>query len=497
VIARGTAEHVKVDDSRRFVRRRATTGRDDSMATLVKPAVVVLAIVAPADGYTPVLEWIHRRGMSVELATTAEDGLRLHRERGADLVLVGLPLPDQLAAQVIGGLRHQDPRATIVVVGKDGDVASQLAAVELGAQEYVADPVDGRRDLLFALGVSLGIRRSDAHFRVLRSREAASADWRRIVAGSPAMAEVMKRMRELCEWSLSGATPTVLLTGARGTGKRLLAKAMHYNGARRNRAFVEVHCGALSPDDLRVELFGELHGAARQGLLEIADGGTVFLDEIDKLPLTIQRDLLTAIEGHQICRVGSEEAIYIDVQFVAGTREDLAAIVNRCEFRADLYHRFSVRTLALPPLRERGGDIIALAERQLAELAAQHSMRVPQIHDDAALALLGHAWPGNLHELRNELEHVLLGGSDMIRADQLRFRRDSGAVHAELTSGNLAVTLTGDTCPLDRLEREVIRLALERNAGNVSRTARYLAITRQTLLYRIKKYQLRVATADS
>ena len=459
----------------------------------IKPAVVVLAIVGNAENYAAALEWIRRRGIVVETAASGEDGLRLHREQGADLVLIGLPLPDHGASSIIGGVRSQDPRATIVVVGKDGEVSSQLAALELGAQEYVADPVDGRRDLLFALGVSLGVRHSDAHYRVLRQREASTADWRKIVAGCPAMIEVMKRMRELCEWTLSGATPTVLLTGARGTGKHLLARALHYNGARRNRAFVEVNCAAQPPDVLRAELFGEARGGVRQGLLEIADGGTVFLDEIDAVPLGIQRDLLTAIEGRQICRVGSEEPIYLDVQFVAGTRGDLATIVKRSEFRPDLYHRLSVRTIALPQLRDRGADIIAIAEAMLAELAIQYGIRVPQLHDEAVLALLRHAWPGNLHELRNELEHVVLHvGESTIRTAHFRFQQGVGAVAADTRGNQLTVTLSGDSCPLERLEREVIRQGLERNGGNVSRTARFLGITRQTLLYRLKKYRLRV-----
>jgi DNA-binding NtrC family response regulator len=307
------------------------------------------------------------------------------------------------------------------------------------------------------------------------------------------MVDVMKRLRELCEWSLAGAAPTVLLTGERGTGKRLLAKALHYNGARRNRAFVELNCAALAPDALRVELFGEIHGATRQGLIEIADGGTVFLDEIDAIPLGIQRDLLTAIEGRQICRVGSDEPIYIDVQFVAGTRGDLEALVKRSEFRPDLYHRLNVRTLALPPLRERGGDIIAIAEALLAEIATAYGVQRPKLHDDTALALLRHAWPGNVHELRNEMENVLLHvDTGEIRAEHLRSHRGSGAVSATTSAGRLNVTLAGNRCPLEELEREVIRQALELNGGNVSRTARFLAITRQTLLYRIKKHGLRV-----
>ena len=485
--AKGTEDHL--GSTRKFRSR----SRTDDSASMIRSNVNVLAIVGDPDAYAPVLEWIHLRGIEVEFASSATDGMKILEEKGTDLVLLGLPLPDALAAATIDSIRQRDARATIVIVGKDEDVSSQIAANELGAQEYVADPAEARRDLLFALGVLLGVRRSDAHFRVLRGREAAAAQWRRIVAGSPVMADVMKRLRELCEWTLTGATPTVLVTGAHGTGKRTLARALHYNGARRNRAFVEINCASLRPEQLRTELFGEIHGAARQGLLEIADGGTVFLDEIDAVPLGIQRELLTAIEGRQIWRVGSVEPIIVDVQFVAATRVDLGEIVKRSEFRPDLYHRLSVRTLALPPLRERGGDILPIAEALIADLATAYSVRAPSLHEDAALALLGHAWPGNIDELRNELEHVMVNlDGTTIRAEHFRFRRNIASVVTDGSEAHFDVFMAGDRCPLDRLEREVIRQALARNDGNISRTARFLAITRQTLLYRLKKHGLRV-----
>ena len=332
-----------------------------------------------------------------------------------------------------------------------------------------------------------------AHYRVMHTREASSAALDKVVAGSKSMIEVMKRVKELCDWSLSGATPTVLLAGARGTGKHLLAKALHYNGARKERAYVEISCSAHTPDALRLELFGD---TTRMGLLEIAHGGSIFLDEIDAVPLGIQRDLLTAIEGKQLTRAGSEETIAIDVQFLAGTRVDLEAIVKRSEFRPDLYHRLSVRTLALPALRERGTDIVAIAQVLLAELAATYRMHAPTFHEDAALALTHYTWPGNLHELRNELEHVLIHTNEPeLRASHFRFMRGSGAVAIE-NGRHLAVTISGDGCPLEKLEREVIRQALQRCNGNVSRAARYLSVTRQTLLYRIKKYGLRVALPE-
>lgn len=216
-VARGTRDGLREEV---LPRRRPPTVRDELRSS-------VLAIVANADDYAATLEWIRRRGASVRVVSTGEQGLCAHRESGADLVLVGLPLPDHRAASITSALRAADPHATIVLVGRDVEVGSQLSALELGADEYVADVVEARRDLLAILGIALGIRRSDSHFRLLRTRDAANAEWRRIVASSPAMRDVMRRLRELCDRSLSAATPTVLFVGEVGTGKHFLAKALH------------------------------------------------------------------------------------------------------------------------------------------------------------------------------------------------------------------------------------------------------------------------------
>jgi two-component system response regulator AtoC len=451
----------------------------------VRRPASVLSILGDTEHFGEVIEWIRRRGLPVEIAMTGEDGLRIHRDKGADLVLVGLPLPDLAGASLIAELRERDARMPILVVGRDADVTSQLVARELGAHEYVAHPIENRKDLLFALGVTLGVRRTDAQLRELRSREAVDADLRNIVAGCAPMKAVMQRVREVCDRTLAGAAPTVLLAGEIGTGKRVIAKAIHYNGARRNRPFGEVNCTALPPDELRAQLFGG-SGTGRLGLVETADGGTIFLDEIGGASLDLQRDILMAIEDRVVARP-NEEAARIDVQFVAASRRDLESMSRRGEMRSDLYHRLNVLPIALPPLRERGDDIVALAELTLARLAIEHGLRAPALADDAKAALVRHPWPGNLRELRNELERlVLLVDEDVIRADHLTLKKQ--ATIAVEIGGDLDVTIAGDRCPLEPLEREIIRQALARSGGNVSRAARFLAITRQTMLYRMKKY---------
>jgi two-component system, NtrC family, response regulator AtoC len=313
-----------------------------------------------------------------------------------------------------------------------------------------------------------------------------------IVGSCPAMKEIQRRVREVCDRTLSGATPVVLLIGEIGTGKALIARALHGKGARSQRPLVEVNCAALPAQRLRDQLFGDA-ATMTPGLLESADGGTIFVEEIGAAPLDVQRDLLTAIDD-KLIRNGARE-VHIDVQFVAATRRDLGSMVKRGEFRADLYHRLNVLALEVPPLRERGDDVIAIAERLLADLAAEHGIRAPAIAEDAARALRRHSWPGNVRELRNELERiVLLVDDEVIRADHLRIRRET--VEIARDGAGVAVVVSGDRCPLEQLEREVIRQALVRSNGNISRAARYLAITRQTLLYRMKKYDFKSPSAS-
>ena len=445
----------------------------------------VLAILGDPQPFGPIIEWIRRRGLAVQIATTARDALRAHGETAATLVLVGLPLPDAGASELLRELQRQDPRSALIVCGRDAEVESLARALELGAAEYVADPDAQRRDLLYALGVLLGLRDGDIQLRIDRARELAQTQG--IVGRCAMMQPAMAKLRELCDRTLSGAAPRVLLIGEVGTGKRLFAKCLHYNGARRGRLFLEISCANREPEDLREILFGR-ERPTRRGLFEMAAGGTVFLDEIAAVPLALQRELLRAMEDKLVMRAGGGDEIEIDVQIIASTQRDLASLVKRGELREDLYHRLSVQAIELPPLRERGDDIVEIAERMIAAVSAELALAPPRLADDARGVLLRHAWPGNMRELRIEMERVvLLIEGDVITADHLR-ARDRGVVAIDGSDAGLVVTVSGDRCPLEDVEREVIRQALVKTGGNISRAARFLAVTRQTLLYRMKKY---------
>ena len=431
----------------------------------------MLAILGEATPFSAVMEWIRRRGLVVNIVTTGIEGLRAHGETSADLVLVGLPLPDSRAASLIAGLRRQDPRAIIVVAGIDEDVRSQLQALELGAHEYVSDPIDGRKDLLFALGVSLGMRKGDTQLRVLRAKDAAAAEWRAVVANCHEMRLAMAKLRAVCERTTARSVPTVLLTGELGTGKRLIAKAIHYNGGRRTRAFVDVSCSGPA-QQLHAHLFGHEPDAfpdaraTRQGVLELLHGGTVFLDEVGAIPLEMQPDLLSAIEDKQIRRLGGSQAIHVDVQIIAATRRDLGAMVKRGELRADLYtastwsrsscHHFAKEARTSSRSQKRwwraSRPSVASHRRSLQQTPGLPSRRNAGRGTSASCATSSSgSW---FSVMRPRSPQSISARSPATRASR---------------------------------ERELIRQALVR-CGNVSKTARYLDLTRQTLLYRMKKY---------
>lgn len=286
---------------------------------------------------------------------------------------------------------------------------------------------------------------------------------------------------------------TVLVLGESGTGKELLAHALHRSSPRREAPFVAINCAALPESLVESELFGHRKGAftgameSQSGRIRAATGGTVFLDEIGELPLAIQAKLLRFLESGECQAIGESAPRKVDVRVIAATNRDLHSLVRQGKFREDLYYRLNVVPLELPPLRQRRGDMALLLERLTAQLATRYGLEAPRYSSKALTSLEGYAWPGNIRELRNFCERmvVLLSGRtiEVENLPQEITRRQS-------VSGNAPFTLPDSGISLDELEQEMIRQALERTRGNRSRAARLLGLTRDTLLYRIKKYEL-------
>ncbi len=437
-----------------------------------------------------------RRGHAGRTARSGSEGLRLLREANAELVLLALPAQDISGRALIAQIRAHDPLTNILITGTDASIPGAPDALELGAVDYLADPVSDTSELLSILGVALGARRSDTQLRFLRRADAQPAVQQALLGDCPAMQRVRATVLQVCRRTATGATPMILIIGETGTGKGLLAKHIHYNSARRNRAFVDLNCAAIPASLLEGELFGHERGAftdagsARAGLLEAADGGTLFLDEIGNMPLDLQAKLLTSIEEKRVRRLGTHVSRQIDVQIIAATHNDLEAKVGRGEFREDLFHRLNVVAIELPALRNREGDRLALAQAFIRAMCQQYGLEERRLDAAAATALLAYAWPGNVRELRNRIERILLLDNDVVigahhfqfgDAHAVRVQGEAEAPRVELPSGGVSFAA---------LEREILRQALERCQSNVSLAARFLHLSRQTLIYRLKKYQL-------
>jgi DNA-binding NtrC family response regulator len=417
---------------------------------------------------------------------------------GADLIVACLPVPGSNGLELLESLRCADRSVPIVVCGSDAALDGAAQAYEHGAFEYVQDPVKDIHDLLSAVGVALGSRRGDAQFRYLMEKDADQARWDAFIGTSPSMQEVYRVVRLLCDRSSRGGAPTVLITGETGTGKGMLAKCIHYNGGRRTKAFVEVNCASIPGNLLESELFGHERGAftdahaSRAGLFETADRGTLFLDEIGSVPMPLQAKLLTAIEEKRIRRLGARQSKVVDVQIVAATHVDLKKAVRDHAFRADLYHRLNVVVVRMPALRERGNDRLLLAESFLARTCAEYGLHPRSFSKAARRHLLEYHWPGNVRELKNQIERIVLLHNDE-EIDVEHFEAGRSSLPPE--PNDFLVSLPEDGVALDDIEREAIRRALQRTSGNVSRAARFLRVTRQTLIYRMRKHGLEATSA--
>ncbi|HJL05997.1 MAG TPA: sigma-54 dependent transcriptional regulator [Polyangiaceae bacterium LLY-WYZ-15_(1-7)] len=447
----------------------------------------------------PLYERLLRRGH----ATSWSRGWRevqaeLRAEPPPALVVVAPPLDDGSPEQLLERLGPTSgPPVVVAGPAEHVDPASLMYA---GAFECVIDPERQPQRFLGAVGYALGAREDDRQRSVLRDREADAARLDELVGGHPAMQRVFDFVRQVCRRTARGRTPAILLTGETGTGKGAIARALHFQSVRRHRPFVQINCAAIPANLVEAELFGHERGAftgareGRPGLFETADGGTLFLDELPSLPLDLQAKLLTVIENRAVRRVGGRTLRPVDVQLVAASQPVLKRMVRKGGFREDLYHRLNVLSIGLPPLRERGDDALELAEQFVRELCGEYGVPVMPLADSARDFIRRYYWPGNVRELRNQIERiVLLSEGQAIEGWQ--FERASGEIlrvdPAEEDPSGFRIQLPPQGFALDELEREVIRHALERHEGNVSQTARYLHISRQTLIYRMKKHELR------
>jgi len=429
---------------------------------------------------------LEQAGYEVSLARNAEEGLAAFEARDPDAVVTDVRMPGGSGTELLDAVLTRSPGTPVLVMTGYGTVSEAVAAMKRGAVDYLTKPVDWD-EVVLMLERALDHRRLKEENRRLRDQLRERTRFENLVGDSPPMQALFEALHRLTH-----VDTTVLVQGESGTGKELVARALHFQGARAEGPFVPVNCGAIPGELVESSLFGHEKGAftgadrLQRGAFEEAHGGTLFLDEVGEIPLAAQPALLRALSERVIRRVGGETTIPVDVRVIAATNRDLEAAVAEGDFREDLYWRLAVVPLRVPPLRERAADVPALARHLLDELKGEAVTLGPE----AVAALQRHPWPGNVRELRNALERALVLRADIgaiVLADLPDAVRNPPSVLEGVRSGGFPE----EGLDLAQLERECLQRSLQASAGNQTRAAELLGITRQTLIYRLTKHGLR------
>ena len=438
--------------------------------------------------------YLEEEGFEAKVAGDGETGLRLFESFGPDIVLLDLQLPGMSGLAALREMRARRPDVRVIMLTAHGSVQVAVEAIKAGAYEYLAKPVV-LSELCRTIERALEEERTAGALSYYQRREAAEAGIDALVGSSPAMALLRNRLRQLvsAEQALQAQLPPVLIVGETGTGKELIARAIHQAGPRRKGPFIELNCATLPAHLVESELFGHERGAftdareKRIGLFEAASGGTLFLDEIGELELGLQAKLLRVLETHNVRRVGAVREVAVDTRILAATNRPLAELVAAGGFRADLYYRLSIVSVEAPPLRQRGEDVGVLAEHFLALLARRYGRQPPRLSEPAHARLAAHDWPGNVRELRNLLEQVMIfhGGGEIGPTALPLPGRGDGPVRAD------GFQLPDTGLDLEQLERHLTVQALERTGWNMTQAGRLLGLSRDAMRYRVEKYGLR------
>ncbi|MEK0083899.1 sigma-54-dependent transcriptional regulator [Benzoatithermus flavus] len=441
-------------------------------------------------------DYLEEDGFEARCCGDGESGLKLAESFRPDFVILDLQLPGMNGLAVLRHLRARESGIKVVMLTAHGSVQTAVEAIKAGAYEYLAKPVV-LSELKRVIDRALEEERTTTALSYFRRRDESRAGIDRIVGESPAILALKTRIRQLvaAEASIQGVPPPVLISGETGTGKELIARAIHVAGPRRQAPFIELNCATLPAHLIEGELFGHERGAftdakeKRIGLFEAAGGGTIFLDEIGELDPSLQAKLLRVIETGRVRRLGASREIAADVRVVAATNRPLKELAAEGRFRPDLYYRLSVVTLEAPPLRERGEDIVLLAEHFLRQHARRYGRQPPGLGAQARQALLRYGWPGNVRELRNLLEQIVVfHHGDEIEAAVLPFARD-GAAQVLPAEG---FVLPEQGVDLEELERSLTLQALTRTGWNMTQAGRLLGMSRDAMRYRVDKYGLRL-----
>ena len=432
--------------------------------------------------------FLKRDGYEVEVAASGEEALALVESFGPDVILTDVKMPKMGGLDLLATLKAKGIDSTVIVMSAYGNVDLAIEAMKAGAYDYIQKPFKAEE-------VLLTLRKAEERESLRRENRALRQEIRKeslfedILAKSPQMQAIFKTITKIAEYKT-----TALITGESGVGKELIARALHSKSSRRGGPFVAVNCGAIPEPLLESELFGYRRGAFtdavadRAGLFEQANGGTLLLDEVGELPLSLQVKLLRVLQEETIRRLGDNKDLKIDVRILAATHRDLAAETKAGRFREDLYYRINVLPIHVPPLRERREDIPILLDHFLARNNARFNTQIRGFDAEARRLLLEYAWPGNVREMENTIERAMvLTERDSLCAEDLpeRVRESRDPVQMHLKSGEMSIKKTARI-----IEEILIRRALTKTKGNRTRAAEVLEISHRALLYKIKDYHI-------
>jgi len=428
-------------------------------------------------------KWFHEEGYDVTVAENAHEALTKMAAKHFDLALVDIKMPGTDGVELQRRMHEVDSDMLVIIMTGYASVETAVSALKNGAYDYVSKPFDPD-DIAHTVHNAISHKRAEQENVRLRETVASVARPQEIVGQSASMVRVFEAIQ-----TVGPTEATVLITGESGTGKELVARAIHAASPRHYNPLVVLHCGALAESLLESELFGHEKGAftgaqyRKKGSFEVADGGTIFLDEIGDISLKTQTDLLRVLQEREITRVGSSHPIHVDFRCIAATNKHLEQLVEEGKFRPDLFYRLNVFQIQLPALRERKGDIAILVDHFVRKFSASMNKRITRV-SPAAMALLDrYQWPGNIRELENAVERA------MVVAQEPEIREGDFALRLPIT-GNASRTL-------EDMEKIHILAVLEDCKGNQTLAAELLDIDRVTLHNKLKKYGWKRATADA
>jgi two-component system NtrC family response regulator len=441
----------------------------------------LLLVVDDDEGIREQLKWALTEDYEVFLASNPSEAMEKVTEKRPDLVLLDIGLSphsgDEEGMELLKKMVKSDPKLKVIMItGKEGRELA-LKAVQLGAHDYFQKPVD-IDELKVIIKRALYVQKLERENEALFHRLEEEKRFEDLIGCCPQMLNVYEVIKRV-----SATDATALIYGESGTGKELVARAIHYRSPRKGKPFVTINCGAIPENLLESELFGHEKGSftgahiQRKGKFEIANGGTVFLDEIGELSTNLQVKLLRVLQERQIERVGGNVPIQLDVRVIAASNKDLDVEMEKDNFRQDLYYRLGVISLSLPPLRERGDDIILLAKSFLCHFSRDYGKRIRGFSPEAIRAMMEYRWPGNVRELENKVKRaIIMADGNVIQSQDLDLK-------SRPRMGDLSLREAKET-----VEEEFIREALAVNKWNISKAAAELNISRPSLYDLMAKY---------